>query len=209
MTATAPAPPHRRSPARAVDAIEDLRRPARPQVHALDGVTVEFEPQRSSPRSWARRVRASRRCCTASPASTASRRARSSSATSRSAALEREAPHADPARPHRLRVPVVQPRPDAHRAREHHAAARARGAQARPRVARPGHRHRAPRRPAQPPARRAVGWPAAARRGRRARCSASPRSSSPTSPPATSTRRPARRSCVHAPGGRRPRPDHR
>ena len=48
----------------------------------------------SSPRSWARRARASRRCCTASPASTASRAARCSSATSSSSTLSREGAHA-------------------------------------------------------------------------------------------------------------------
>ena len=66
--------------------------------------------------------------------------------------------------------------------------ARPRRPQARPGVARPGRRHRRAGRPAQPPPVRAVRRPAAAGR-RRPRPGQPPgRSSSPTSPPATSTR---------------------
>ena len=124
---------------------------------------------------------------------------------------QREAAHASPPRPHRLRVPGVQPDPDAHRAREHHAADGARRPQARPGVARPRRRHRPARatgsthRPS-----RALRRSAAARRGRARARRAGPRSSSPTSPPATSTRAPSAEILdVHARGGRRPRPDDR
>ena len=51
---------------------------------------------------------------------------------------QREAAHAHPARPHRVRVPGVQPRPDARRRGEHHAADGARRPQARSGVVRPG-----------------------------------------------------------------------
>jgi DNA-binding NarL/FixJ family response regulator len=67
---------HRR---RAVDA-EKVYGLGESQVRALDGVTVSSRPA-GSPPSWARRVRARAPCCTASPASTRSRRARCSSAT--------------------------------------------------------------------------------------------------------------------------------
>ena len=40
-------------------------------VHALDGINVEFDAASTSPRSWARPAPGSRRCCTASPGSTA------------------------------------------------------------------------------------------------------------------------------------------
>ena len=45
---------------------------------------------------------------------------------------QREEAHAAAPRPHRLHLPVVQPHPDAHRGREHHAADEARRPQARP-----------------------------------------------------------------------------
>ena len=84
--------------------------------------------------------------------------------------------------------------PDADRGREHHAPAGARRPQARPGVARPGDRHRRASatgsrtgRPSCPAVSSSASpWPG--------RSSASPRSSSPTSPPATSTRSRARRS---------------
>ena len=79
--------------------------------------------------------------------------ARSSSATSTSARCRRQAAHAAAPRPDRLRVPGVQPDPDAERHREHHAAARPRRPQA---ATRRGStrscRHRRPRRPARAPA---------------------------------------------------------
>ena len=85
-------------------------------------------------------------------------------------ALEREAAHAHPARPHRVRVPGVQPDPDAQRAR------RTSRCRCRSRAASPTRRGstrssttRPARRPAQAPPERALGWSAAARRGRRAR----------------------------------------
>ena len=83
---------------------------------------------------------------------------------------------------------------------EHPAAALDRRPQARPRVARPAHRHRRPARPPHPPARRALRRPAAARRGRPRADLPARRSSSPTSRPATSTPRPPRgaRACCAA-----------
>ena len=68
------------------------------------------------------------------------------------------------------------------------------GTQARPGVARQRDQHGRPARPAQAPAERAVRRPAAARRRRPSARQPARRSSSPTSPPATSTRRPGRRS---------------
>ena len=87
----------------------------------------------------------------------------------------------------RLRLPVVQPDPDADRRGEHPAAAGPRRPQARPRVVRPGHRRRRAARPAQPPAQRDVRRPAAAGRVRPRAGQPARRSSSPTSRPATST----------------------
>ena len=75
-----------------------------------------------------------------------------------------EAAHADPARPDRVHLPVLQPHPDAHRRGEHHAADGARGEEARPGAVRPDRRHGDAARPAHPQADRAVGWSAAARR---------------------------------------------
>ena len=83
---------------------------------------------------------------------------------------ERQAAHLAASRPGRLRVPGLQPRADAHRGGEHHAAAGPRRAAARSGrgcdtlVDEPRHR-----RPAAPPALGAVGWPAAARRRRHGR----------------------------------------
>ena len=70
------------------------------------------------------------------------------------------------ARPARVRLPVLQPGADAHRDREHHAAAGHRRPQARPGVARPGGRHPRHPRPAGAPTVRAVRRPAAAGRVR-------------------------------------------
>ena len=74
---------------------------------------------------------------------------------------------ADPAaaRPHRLRVPVVQPRAHADRRREHHPAGRPGGEEGGPGVVRlPRRRQLGIARPAVAPAHRAVGRPAAALR---------------------------------------------
>ena len=68
------------------------------------------------------------------------------------------------------------------------------GRQGRPGVDRPGRRHRRPRRPPQPPARRSSRAASSSGSPSPGRWPASRRSSSPTSPPATSTRAPAPRS---------------
>ncbi len=65
-----------------------------------------------------------------------------------------------------VRLPVVQPRADAHGGGEHRAAARDRPAARRPGVVRPRGRRRGPAPPAGAPARRAVGRAAAAGRVR-------------------------------------------
>ncbi len=84
------------------------------------------------------------------------------------------------------------------------------GPQARPAVARHRHRHRRPARPAQAPAQRALRRPAAARRVRPRARQPARRSCSPTSPPATSTRRSGAEVLgLPAPQRRRVRPDHR
>ena len=148
-----------------------------------------------SPPSWARRVRASRRSCTAWPAWTRSTRGEVFVGDVEVTGLDDKRLTAAAPRPHRLRVPVVQPGADADRAGEHHAADRHRGPQARPGVARHGHRHDRAARAAQAPAERAVRRPAAAGRVRPRAGRPGPRSSSRTSRPATSTRAPARRCC--------------
>ena len=107
---------------------------------------------------------------------------------------QREGAHAHPARQARVHLPVVQPDPDAQRAREHDAADVAGRHQARPGLARHHRADRPPRGPPQPPPGRALGWPAAAGRGRPCAAQQARRSSSPTSPPATSTRARAPRS---------------
>ena len=162
-----------------------------------------------SPRSWDRRVPASRRCCTASPDSTAHGGA-GVPRRHRARPAPREGAHAGPPRQDRLRLPGVQPDPDADRAREHHAADVARRSRARPGVARP--RRSTPSasatgsRTARPSSRAAS---SSASRSR-ARSRASPRSSSPTSPPATSTRKASAEILeLHAQGRRRVRPDDR
>ena len=106
-----------RAAARTVDATKVYGK-GTTEVRALDGVTVEFAAG-GSPRSWARRARASRRCCTAWPASTRSPRARPSSATPDLSHAGRPRAHRPAARPDRLRLPGVQPDPDAHAPREH------------------------------------------------------------------------------------------
>ena len=77
----------------------------------------------------------------------------------------RPAPDAAAARPGRLRLPGVQPGPDAHRAGEHHAPAAARRPPARPGVARHVVTHDRAGRPARAPPGGAVRRPAATRRG--------------------------------------------
>ena len=103
----------------------------------------------------------------------------------------REGAHAGPPRPHRLRLPDVQPHPDAHRAREHHAADGARG---------PASPTRRGSTASSTPSACASGSRTGRRSSRavsssaspsRARSRAGPRSSSPTSRPATSTRAPS------------------
>ena len=91
------------------------------------------------------------------------------------------------ARPRRLRVPGLQPGADAHRRGEHHPPAAARRPQGRPGVDQPGHRDHRHRRPAAAPAQ--TSCPAASSSGSRwpGPWPAGPRSSSPTSPPATWT----------------------
>ena len=106
----------------------------------------------------------------------------------------RQAAHRAPPHQDRLRLPGVQPDPDAHRRREHPPADDARRRDRRRRVDRPGHHHGRTRRPAAPPPERALRRAAATgRRGASARRHA-PTSSSPTSRPATSTPPPAPRS---------------
>ena len=109
--------------------------------------------------------------------------------------LDRQAAHPAAARPDRLRLPGVQPGPDADRAREHHAADDARRPQARPRRGSTGRSTPSGSatgcstdRPSCPVASSSASpWPGRSPAGRR--------SSSPTSPPATSTPEPAPRSC--------------
>ena len=61
--ATAPAPNSPTVAARAIDAVKVYGK-GDSEVRALDGVTSS-SPRASSPPSWARRARASRRSCTA------------------------------------------------------------------------------------------------------------------------------------------------
>ena len=70
--------------------------------------------------------------------------------------------HQPAPRPHRLRLPGVQPRADPDGEGEHPAAARPGREEGRPGVVRPGHRRRRPAPAPEPPAQRDVGWPAAA-----------------------------------------------
>ena len=121
--------------ARAVDATKVYGR-GEAEVRALDGVTVDFATGRftaimgpsGSGKSTLMHTLAGLDSLT---------RGRSSSATSTSSTLNDKQAHAAAPRPHRLHLPGVQPRPDAHRGREHHAADDARRPQARPGVARP------------------------------------------------------------------------
>ena len=85
-------------------------------------------------------------------------------------------------------------RADADRAGEHHAPAGHRRPEARPGVARHGHRHDRAARPAAATARASSPAGSSSASPAPAPWPAAPRSSSPTSPPATSTRAPAPRS---------------
>ena len=95
-----------------------------------------------------------------------------------------------------LRLPAIQPAPVSARVAQRRAAARLHGRRARrtPRARARGVDAGRARRPCRPQARRALGWSAATRRDRAGRSSPSPRCSSPTNRPATSTRCP-RTSC--------------
>ena len=108
---------------------------------------------------------------------------------------QRQAAHRVAPQRGRVRLPGLQPDPDADRRGEHHAPADARRRRRRREVDRPRDRHRRPQRPPGAPAERAVRRPAAARRRRPRPGQPSRRSSSPTSRPATSTRTRAARSC--------------
>ena len=124
-------------------------------------------------------------------------------------AVGQEADRAAP-RPDRLRLPGLQPRPDAHRAGEHHAADRDRRPHARPAVARHRHRHARPPRPARAPAERTVRRPAAARRRRPARSPSRPQIVFGDEPTGNLDSRSSGEVLAHpAPFGRRARPDGR
>ena len=162
-------------------------RPRRGRGPAPSTASPSSSRPAASPRSWARRARASRRSCTASPASTPSRPAAVFDRRHRSRRAQRPQAHPAAPRPRRVRVPVVQPHPDAHGGGEHRRCPM-RLAGRRPDrrwvdevVATVGLGARL-----DAPAVGALRRSAAARRGRRGRWRAGPRSSSPTSPPATS-----------------------
>ena len=115
LPTAAPAPAHRRGPRRRRR--QDLRHRATPRCRPSTA-SPSTSRRAASPRSWARRARASRRSCTAWPASTphlgprVHRRGRPHQLKEKE--LTRPAPG-----PRRLRVPGVQPRADAHRRGEH------------------------------------------------------------------------------------------
>ena len=94
-----------------------------------------------------------------------------------------------------LRLPGVQPDPDAHRQGEHHAAADARRRAGRRAVDRPRHRHGRARSRASRTGRASCPAASSSASPSPAPSPAGRRSSSPTSPPATSTPTPAARSC--------------
>ena len=157
-------------------------------------------PDRSTPASSSsspgRAARARRRCCSCSAGSTGPRPGSCCSRAATCAARRRRA-HPPAAGDVRVRVPAVQPDPDADRARE-----RRGGARRRPGIARRGARRsrtrcstRSGSRTARPPA--DASSRAASSSGSRspARSRTSRGCCWPTSRPATSTWRPARRCC--------------
>ena len=124
-------------------------------------------PPAGSPPSWARRARASRRSCTASPASTTSRPGHVFVGDLELGLAVRRRPHPAAPRAPRLRVPVAStssPRSPPRRTSSCRCGSPAR----KPDRAwvDAGDRHRRPARPARPPALGAVRRPAAARRRR-------------------------------------------
>ena len=138
--------------------------------------------------SWARRAPGSRRSCTSSPRSTSRHPERSRSPARTSGALD----DTDVTILRRKHIGFVfqffNLLPMLSARGEHPAAALDRRREARSRLLRGSRQARGARRPAHAPSGRAVGRPAAARRDRTRRSSRGRRSSSPTSPPATSTR---------------------
>ena len=189
--------------------LEDLRlrrgRGARARRHQR---RVRAPP--GSPRSWARRARASRRCCTASPVSTASRRGQIflgdieiSRSSEKQLTLIRRDRIGFVFQAYNL-IPTLTA--DENITLPMSLA----GQQARPAVARHDRDDRASRRPPQAPSDRAVRRSAAARRGRRARCVSRPEIVFADEPTGNLDSRSRRRDPdLHAQGGRRPRPDDR
>ena len=120
-------------------------------------------------------------------------------------------PEADAAAtgPRGVRLPVLQPRPDAERPGEHRAAQRPGRAEGRPRVVRHRGAHHRSARPPPPPTGRALGRAAAAGRGRprpRGAAGGDLRRRTHRQPRLARRRRHPR---LHAPRGRLTRPDHR
>ena len=122
---------------RAVRSVEDMQiqpsdlgliaRVARASASATDTARARSPPSTtsrsasaaaSSPPSWARRARASRRSCTSWPASTRRTAGRAWLGDTEITELSRLGAHGAAPAPGRLRVPVVQPRADARRARQ-------------------------------------------------------------------------------------------
>ena len=99
-----------------------LRRRRRPGPGARRGHGGSFETRPSSRPSWARPARASRRCCTASPASTTLTVGRRLHRRHVSRVAERQGAHRTAPHQGRVRLPGVQPDPHADRRGEHQAA---------------------------------------------------------------------------------------